>query len=351
MEYPSEKEARALIVEAGHKLIERKLAERTWGNISMKIGDDEFIITPSGRSYEDMKTDDLPVVSIKDLAWKGPYKPSSEKGMHAEIYKVRPDAACIIHTHQDAGSIVSISDRDFGEYPSASYAMSSTSSLAKSVSQTFSSHPASSAVLMPHHGVVTIGRTLEDAFDEAERLEVKAVKEVERALGDVMSSPIDYGTSRRDGDGFICTFSKGERSCSLSETKFPFSLHAAIYRRYKDINFIQGVVSPYVAAVAAQKRTIHPSIDDLAMIAGSTIRYADREHAVNALKGRNAVYLPGGAIVMAAEEDDIGALLSLLVKGSQAELYRIEERGRSVPYLSAIIERFVYVKKYSKKKR
>ena len=42
-------EAVRLVIEAGHRLCEAGLITRTWGNISARISDTQFVITPSGR--------------------------------------------------------------------------------------------------------------------------------------------------------------------------------------------------------------------------------------------------------------------------------------------------------------
>ena len=63
--YYSEAEARQLVVEAGHRLLENGLIARTWGNISARISDTHFIITPSGLAYETMKPEQLVKVLVQ----------------------------------------------------------------------------------------------------------------------------------------------------------------------------------------------------------------------------------------------------------------------------------------------
>ena len=53
-------EAKELVVKAGKELIEKGLIARTWGNVSARISDTQFVITPSGRAYEDL----LPMKSL-----------------------------------------------------------------------------------------------------------------------------------------------------------------------------------------------------------------------------------------------------------------------------------------------
>ena len=57
-------EAKKLVVEAGKKLLETGLIARTWGNVSARISDTQFVITPSGRAYETLTPDDIVVVNI-----------------------------------------------------------------------------------------------------------------------------------------------------------------------------------------------------------------------------------------------------------------------------------------------
>ena len=107
MAYTREEAAR-LIIEAGHQLIKEGLIARTWGNISARLSDETFLITPSGRAYETLTPAELVEVSIKDCTYEGDIKPSSEKGVHAAVYKLRPEADFVIHAHSNNASALSI---------------------------------------------------------------------------------------------------------------------------------------------------------------------------------------------------------------------------------------------------
>lgn len=101
-------EAKKLVVEAGKKLLETGLIARTWGNVSARISDTQFVITPSGRAYDTLTPEEVVVVNIDDCSHEGDIKPSSEKGIHADAYKHHPLVNFVIHTHQKAATIVSI---------------------------------------------------------------------------------------------------------------------------------------------------------------------------------------------------------------------------------------------------
>ena len=101
-------EAKKLVVAAGKKLVESGLIARTWGNVSARISDTQFVITPSGRAYETLTPEEVVVVNIEDCSYEGDIKPSSEKGVHAAAYRHHPTVDFVIHTHQKAATIVSI---------------------------------------------------------------------------------------------------------------------------------------------------------------------------------------------------------------------------------------------------
>ena len=182
MEYSIE-EAKKLVIYGSKILVESGLIARTWGNISARISDDKFVITPSGLAYETLTQTQIVEVNIDDCTYEGDIKPSSEKGIHADIYRLRPDVNFIIHTHQLMASVLSIEGKDIivngDEYkkilgdvvPCAEYGMPSTGKLRRNVVKAFHSHPESKAVLMKYHGTVCMGKDLENSFEIAQALE------------------------------------------------------------------------------------------------------------------------------------------------------------------------------------
>ena len=73
------------VIDAGKKLVEYGLIARTWGNVSCRISETQFVITPSGKPYDGLTPDDIVVVNIDDYSYEGDIKPSSEKGIHAAV--------------------------------------------------------------------------------------------------------------------------------------------------------------------------------------------------------------------------------------------------------------------------
>ena len=64
-------EGKKAVIEAGHRLLETGLIARTWGNVSARISDTQFVITPSGRTYDTLTPDDIVVVNIDDCSYEG----------------------------------------------------------------------------------------------------------------------------------------------------------------------------------------------------------------------------------------------------------------------------------------
>ena len=69
-------EAKEFVIKAGLELSEAGLVARTWGNISARISDHQFAITPSGRAYDTLTPDDIVIVNIEDGSYEGSVKPS-----------------------------------------------------------------------------------------------------------------------------------------------------------------------------------------------------------------------------------------------------------------------------------
>ncbi len=180
----TEKEARNLICESGRRLVEKGLVSRTWGNISIRMDENIMLITPSGRTYEDLKPEEVVQVYIESLKYEGSIKPSSEFVLHAEVYKKRKNVNAVIHTHQMNASTLAAAHREVPPIlddmaqiigPSvrvADYALPGTK---KIVRKTVKALQGRNAALMANHGAVCVGKDMEEAFVVCEVLE-KACK-------------------------------------------------------------------------------------------------------------------------------------------------------------------------------
>jgi len=150
------------------------------GNVSAR--DDEVLwITSSGFSMKDVAPDNLVMIwpSGKISAEPG-LKPSSELPMHQAIYKARPDVNAIVHTHPAKATALAVArqplDKNIiseilftlGEVPLVPYYLPGSQALADAVAEGLKAHD---AVLMSNHGVIAVGKTIEDAYYNMELVE------------------------------------------------------------------------------------------------------------------------------------------------------------------------------------
>lgn len=94
-------ELKEKVLKANLMLPKYGLVTFTWGNVS---GIDRekglIVIKPSGIEYDDMKAEDMVVVSLEsgEIA-EGKYKPSSDTPTHIELYRAFDGVGGIVHTH------------------------------------------------------------------------------------------------------------------------------------------------------------------------------------------------------------------------------------------------------------
>jgi L-ribulose-5-phosphate 4-epimerase len=156
----------------------------TGGNVSVRVaGEEAMAITPSSARYQDLTAEDICIVGL-DLAvieGGGNLKPSMESGMHSVIYRKRPDAGAIVHTHQLYGSVLAVLAEPipalFDETAFAlghaveviPYALSGSTDLVQNVEGKLLNN--ANAYLIQNHGILALGRDLEKALLHAELLE------------------------------------------------------------------------------------------------------------------------------------------------------------------------------------
>ncbi|MBN1662117.1 MAG: class II aldolase/adducin family protein [Deltaproteobacteria bacterium] len=155
----------------------------TGGNVSVRTGDSAMVITPSSVKYEEISVGDVFVVG-PDLAvieGNDKLKPSVESGLHSIIYSQRPDVNAVVHTHQTYGSVFAVINTPipalFDEVSFAlgpmveiiPYALSGTPELAENVGTKLSNQ--ANAYIIQNHGILALGKTLQEAVLHAELLE------------------------------------------------------------------------------------------------------------------------------------------------------------------------------------
>ena len=86
------------ICRVGCSLFDRGYVHATAGNISVKLGDGRFLITPTDACLGSLDADALALVGADGVQQAGE-RASKTLTLHRRIYDSAPDAGCVIHTH------------------------------------------------------------------------------------------------------------------------------------------------------------------------------------------------------------------------------------------------------------
>ena len=399
------RQARETIVRAGIELMKSGLIVRTWGNISCRLDDTLFAITPSGRAYETLKPEDIVICNIANanaVPGAGNINPSSEKGVHALIYRQSRDAGFVIHTHQRFASAVAssnvaaIQDDRMGKIPVAAYSLSGTKKLIRNVEAVLAQ--ANGAVLMSHHGALCYGKEYGETFSAALALEeacerfvydiymkdsgekdfdkpkmldyyvrkvaTNAAERSSNAYAPVQVPVFNIKSSKRSGAGIIASTADGDTTYgdiaypnNASSMPDEARLHFAIYKARPEINYIELADQENVVAVSLAQKPLPQLLDDFAQMMGKPMRIAPYkaqgstpDAIVKALGKTGGVLVPGaGALCCAATETDAHALCLVTEKNSLAEICAaMLGKPKTLTPFDCYLMHLVYSRKYAK---
>ena len=155
------------------------------GNLSVRLDDRRFLTTPAGVRKARMNPDQLLIVDLDGNLLEGSpgYAPTSELPMHLEAYRQRPDVRGVIHAHPAHCIALSLTELTLeapyiaealvllGPVPTAAYATPSSTENRDAIAGLIAGHD---AIILAHHGSLTVGRNLEEAYERLEVLEHSA---------------------------------------------------------------------------------------------------------------------------------------------------------------------------------
>ena len=165
------------------RLYDKGLTTTSGGNISLKVGDNQILLTASQTDKGKMAAVDVGLVHFDGKSENAKFKASMETGMHLAVYQMRKDVQAIVHAHPVFATAFAISNKMVncklmgearaicGEPAVAAYKLMGTKGLAEAVAKA-AQH--SNIVLMQNHGVLAVGKSLLEAFDRLEVFEASA---------------------------------------------------------------------------------------------------------------------------------------------------------------------------------
>lgn len=174
-------EVRNEIVEVCRLMHQRGLIAASDGNVSVRLGAETILVTPSGARKGFLRPEDLVLTDLDGRPVSGQSgRPSSELAMHTAIYAVRDDVRSVVHAHPPcaiAHTVAGVSLSDplmpevfclLGEVTMVPYTTPTTHEVPDAIQEQILGRR---ALMMERHGSITVGGSLAEAYDRLEVLE------------------------------------------------------------------------------------------------------------------------------------------------------------------------------------
>lgn len=182
----TETKLREQICAAGASLFNRGLTHGSTGNISLRLQDGGWLMTPTGSSLGTLDPARLSKLDPDGRLVSGD-PPTKEAFLHTTMYNARPNAGAVVHLHSTYSVAVSCLEgvdpenclppitayyvMRVGSLPLVPYYPPGDKALAEAVGKLADRHH---AVLLANHGPVVAGTNLSAAMDAIEELEETA---------------------------------------------------------------------------------------------------------------------------------------------------------------------------------
>ncbi len=172
---------RQLICSLGRRMWEKGWVAANDGNLSLRLDNGRFLITPAGVSKGFLTPEMLLLVDDSGVPLgQSAWHPSSETPLHLACYRARPNIGGVCHAHPAAATAFACAriaiDRPIlgetvmtlGSVPVADYGRTGTAELPAAVAPLLPDHD---AILLANHGALTLGSDLEAAYWRMETVE------------------------------------------------------------------------------------------------------------------------------------------------------------------------------------
>ena len=178
----TEEEARLrkAICEIGALAYQRNFIVGADGNISARMADGTILITPAGAMKGFLDPKQIAHIDMQGEVVDGGPGASTERGIHIVAYEERPEMKAVVHAHPPHAVAMTIAGIDLqtpfipeivvtlGGIPTVPFGTPGTNELGDSIRATLR---CSDTVLMTHHGSVTLGANLLDAYKKLDMVE------------------------------------------------------------------------------------------------------------------------------------------------------------------------------------
>ena len=169
------------ICEIGRRVYNKGFAAANDGNISIRVGENEVLCSPTMICKGFMTPDDICAVDMEGVQIAGKRKRTSEVLLHLAIMKHRPDVKAVVHCHPPHATAFAVAREPIpqcilpeievfmGEVPIAPYETPGGHAFANTVVPFLGN--GTNTIILTNHGTVTFGKSLEDAYWKTEILD------------------------------------------------------------------------------------------------------------------------------------------------------------------------------------
>lgn len=178
----NEEQLRLKMIRGANQMYARDFISGLSGNVSARLADGNILTTPGGVCKADLAPPDLVVVNPAGelQSTVTSRRPTSELPLHLEIYRQRPDVGGVVHAHPItcvALSLVWVTLDEplipeavvmLGFVPTTEYATPSSTENRDAIAGLIAEHD---AIILTHHGALTVGSDLDEAYYRLETLE------------------------------------------------------------------------------------------------------------------------------------------------------------------------------------
>ena len=183
------------ICEMGRRLYNKGFAAANDGNITVRIGDNEVLCTPTMHSKGFLKTEDICTMDMSGKQTSGIKKRSSEALLHLEIYKKRADIKSVVHCHPPHATAFAVAREPIpqcvlpevevflGDVPITRYETPGGKAFAETILPFVEK---TNVIILANHGTVSYGIDVEQAYWWTEILDAYCrILMLARQLGNV----------------------------------------------------------------------------------------------------------------------------------------------------------------------
>jgi L-fuculose-phosphate aldolase len=174
-----------IVVEGAKSIFSKGLVETGEGNVSTRLPKRyELFITPTFNRYETMTEDDIVQLNFDGRQISKGIQASKEYRLHVTIYKDRPKATCVIHTHSPYATMLSVRRIGIpvimeemvvllgGSVKVSDFGLAHTEDVGE---KALNALGGTNAILLANHGVLICGRTMKHSVKIAELVEKMAM--------------------------------------------------------------------------------------------------------------------------------------------------------------------------------